>query len=177
MKIDAVASLRCWAVNVRLGGHDYRIPPMPAADWLEAITGYYHQIVPGMVQDDDNELADAIIGMSVSTAECNDAAREVIAEISGMKWWTAARLSSYLMSNWGVLGGELLTRGMNPATAPLGAVLTLTYRILLENCKGEQERGRVDLELDRVPPGTPIGQMFDAKQAAANFMALANSGG
>jgi hypothetical protein len=66
---------------------------------------------------------------------------------------------------------------MDPSTAPLGAVLTLTYRILLENCKDEGERRKLDIELDKPPVGVPVAEMFDQRQAAANFMALADAPG
>jgi hypothetical protein len=56
-------------------------------------------------------------------------------------------------------------------------VLTLTYRMLLENCKGEPERQRVDRELDKPPTGVPVAEIFDPQQAAANFMALAGAPG
>lgn len=180
MKIDATASLRVWAVTVDLGGQRYRIPPRPAAAWLGAIgSPNLSRIIPGMLEDVEagEDLLDRLLAGEIPVAEWQDAAHDAIATVTGMKWWTASRLTYYLLDSWSILGGTVLARGLDPAAAPVGAVLTLTYRILLENCKDEAERRKLDLELDRPPAGIPIAQMYDAKEASANFMALANAPG
>jgi hypothetical protein len=180
MKIDATASLRLWAVTVDLGGERYRIPPRPAAAWLAAIGATnLSRIIPGMLEDVDagEDLLDRILAGEVRAAEWQDAAHDAIATVTGMKWWTASRLTYYLLSSWSTLGGAVLSRGLDPAVAPVGAVLTLTYRILLENCKDESERRKLDLELDKPPTGIPISEMYDAQQAASNFMSLADAPG
>jgi hypothetical protein len=178
VRIDATASLRVWAVTVTLGGQRHRIPPRPAAAWLAAIgSNNLSRVVPGLFEDGEagEDLLDLVLDGSVPVAEWQDAAHEAIATVTGMKWWTAARLVNYLMSNWGTMGGAVIAKGLDPAVAPVGAVLTLVYRIALENCKDEAERRKLDLELDKPPTGVPISEMFDEKQAAANFMALADA--
>jgi hypothetical protein len=89
--------------------------------------------------------------------------------------WSATRLSSWLVGNWDTLGSAVLSRGLDMSTAPLGAVLVVTYRVILENQKGEQERHKVDLELDRPPVGVSAEEMFDPRSATAAFMALADA--
>lgn len=180
MKIDATASLRVWAVTVELAGERYRIPPHPAAAWLAAIGGAsLSRIVPGMLEDSEagEDLLDLLLAGEIPVAEWQDAAHDAIATVTGMKWWSASRLTYYLLDNWSTLGGTVLARGLDLAVAPVGAVLTLTYRILLENCKDEADRRKLDLELDKPPTGIPISQMYDPRQASANFMALANAPG
>lgn len=180
MKIDATPSLRLWAVTVHLGGQAHRIPPRPASDWLRAIGSVnLSQIVPGMLEDRERgeDILDQILAGEVSATEWREAAYDAIAAVSGMKWWSAARLAHYLLENWGTLGGVMIARGLDPSRAPLGAVLTLTYRCVIENCKDEAERKKFDRELEKPPSGIPIEQMYDQRQAAANFMALANAPG
>ena len=180
MRIDATASLRVWAVTVDIGGRRYRIPPRPAAAWLGAIGATsLSRIVPGMLEDVEagESLLDDLLTGEIPVVDWQDAAHDAIATVTGMKWWTASRLTHYLLDSWGILGGAVLARGLDPAVAPVGAVLTLTYRILLENCKDESERRKLDLELDKPPTGVPISQMYDAQQASANFMALADAPG
>ena len=177
MRFDAAPSLRVWAVRIELGGHTYRIPPRPASDWLEAIAAPgLGALVPGLLErtDDADELLDLVLDGAIQFTEWQNAARSAIAEISGTKWWSATRLTAYLLGHWGTIGAAVLAR-TDPTTAPLGAVLTHTYRILLENCKDEQERQRLDMELDHPPAGIPVAEMFDQRQATANFMALANA--
>jgi hypothetical protein len=173
--IDALPSLRCWAVEVYIGGVTYRIPPLPAADWLIAISASFTRVVPGMLEGDIEDLLDRVSYGDVPYVEIRDASRDAIAQITGMKWWSAARLVHYLGSHWSTVGGALLSRGVDMSTHPIGAVLTSTYRILLENCKDEQERRKLDFELERPPAGIPISQMYDPVKATASFMALANA--
>jgi hypothetical protein len=175
--IDALPSLRCWAVEVDIGGEAYRIPPLPAADWLIAISASFTRVVPGMLEGDIEDLLDRVSYGDVPYAEVRAASRDAIAQVAGMKWWAAARLVYYLGSHWSTIGGALLLRGADPSTHSIGAVLTSTYRVLLENCKNEQERVKLDYELERPPAGIPISQMYDANKATASFMALANAPG
>lgn len=174
MKLDADASLRCWGVAVALAGRSYVIPPLPAGPWLVAINGPYRLIVPGMVAGlDADDLLDLMVSGQVRMADIERAAREAITEVSGTNWWSATRLVAWLRGNWGTLGSAVLARGIDPTRAPLGAMLAVTYRVVLESCKDEQERGRVDMELDRPPEGVPIDEMYDERLAASAFMALA----
>jgi len=179
VRFDAAPSLRVWAVQVELGGRSYRIPPRPASDWLQAIAAPgLGAIVPGLLEqsEDTEDMLDMVLDGAIAFTDWQEAARSAIAEISGTKWWSATRLTAYLLGHWGTVGAAVLSR-VDPTTAPLGAVLTHTYRILLENCKDEQERQRLDMELDRPPSGLPVAEMIDQQQAAANFMALANAPG
>lgn len=174
MDIDALPSLRCWAVEISIGDELYRIPPLPAADWMIAISASFTRVVPGLLDGDIESLLDGLACGEVPYAEIRDAARDAIAQTSGMKWWAAARLVYYLDQHWGTVGGALLSRGTNPSTSPLGAVLTSTYRILLENCKNEQERTKLDFELTKPPPGVSAKELYNPAKAAASFKALAS---
>lgn len=175
MNIDPAPSLRLWAVMVELAGRQWRIPPHGAGVWLGAIGGTYSQIVPGMLELDSDEqdaLLDLLMAGRLRAEECHAAARDAIATVTGMKWWAAARLTSYLIQEWSTLGGEVLRR-VDMERHSVGAVLTVVYRTLLESCKGEQERQKLDFELMRVPPGVDVEEMLDQRAASDAFMALA----
>jgi hypothetical protein len=179
VRFEAEPSLRLWAVHIELAGRRYRIPPLPASDWLLAVAApSLGRIVPGMLErsDDADEILDLVLDGTIPLGEWQEASRSAIATISGTKWWSAARLTAYLLAHWGTVGAAVLAR-VNPSTEPYAKVLVHTYRILLENCKDEQERQRLDMELDRPPAGLPVAEMIDQQQAAANFMALANAPG
>lgn len=180
MRFDAAASMRCWAVTVDLGGVDYRIPPRPAGPWLVSLTARsLRPVVPGMVAGlDADALVDAMVAGRVRVADLDRAARGAISEISGMQWWSAARLAYWLTSNWETLGAEVLKRNVRLDTDPLGLVLVLAYRVIQENAKDEAERRRVDLELDKPPVGLGISaeEMYDPQSATSAFMALAGGG-
>lgn len=175
MDIDALPSLRCWAVEVDIAGETHRIPALPAADWLIAISASFTRVVPGMLEGDIETLLDRVAYGDVPYAEIRDASRDAIAQVTGMKWWAAARLIYYLGSHWSTIGGALLSRGVDLSKHSIGAVLTSTYHILLENCKDAAERKKLDFALERPPAGIPISQVYDADKATANFMALASA--
>jgi hypothetical protein len=177
MRFDAEASMRCWGVVLDIGGHDYAIPPLPAGPWLTAITApTYRRIVPGMVRGlSMDDLLDQMVAGRVRISDLDVAARNAIEEIAGTKWWSAVRLSSWLIGNWHTLGSAVLSRGMNMSADPLGAVLVVAYRVILENCKDEQERQKIDIELDLAPRGVSAEEMFDPVAASAAFMALADA--
>lgn len=180
MNIDPVASLRRWAVAVELAGREFRIPPLGADVWLMAVQGAYVRIVPGMFEldgDAQDDLLDLMLAGRLSVAECQGAARDAIAAAAGMKWWAAVRLSSYALQEWGTIGGALLIRGVDPQAVSFGAFLTATYRFILENCQGEPERQKLDIELLKVPPGVSVEEMIDRRAASAAFMALAAADG
>ena len=177
MRFDAEASMRCWGVALSIGGRDYAIPPLAAGPWLTAITTpSYRAIVPGLVRGLSNDdLLDAMVARQVKVADLDQAAREAIAEISGMRWWSATRLAAWLVGNWHTLGSAVLSRGLKMDTDPLASVLVVAYRVILENCKDEQERQKVDIELDLAPRGVAAEEMFDQQAARAAFMALADA--
>lgn len=177
MELDAAASMRCWGVYVSIGGQEYWVPPRPAGPWLLAIMGPYRGIVPGMVAGlDADDLLDLMVAGQVRGSDLDTAARDAIEQVTGAPWWSATRLTAWLLGNWASLGSALLTRGVDLSTAPVGAVIAITYRLVMENCKDEQERMRVDMELDRPPEGVSIDAVFDERRAAAAFLALAGSG-
>ena len=37
MDVDPLASMRCWAITVDLGGREFEIPALPAVDWWPVI--------------------------------------------------------------------------------------------------------------------------------------------
>lgn len=176
MKIDAAAAYRCWAVDVELADRTWRIPALPAADWLDALNGTWLDVVPGLVDDPAGDLDDLLVDGTVDRAAREAAARDAVAAAAGMPWWTASRLAVTLNQQWNSVGSELLLRGVDPGVRPLGAVLSATYWALARHLDA-QKRAQLDIDLDRPPKGVPISEMYDRQAAGQAFMALAASGG
>lgn len=179
MRFDAAASLKCWGVAVDIGGEYYQIPAKPAGPWLSAlVAGSLRPIVPGMLKGPDvDRLLDRMEAGQVRVAAMDAAAREAIAEVAGMKWWSAARLAGWLWGNWDTVGSMVLARGLNMDRDPLGAVLVVAYRVIQEHRKDETERIKIDIELDKPPVNSGISaeEMFDQQAATRAFMALADA--
>lgn len=175
IEFDAVAALRCWAVTVDLGGRPYRIEPRPAAAWMAAILDdAWDDIVPGWCDDQDDALDDALTSGEVTMTECIRAAQDAVAVAAGARWWVAARIIT--AGTAGGTLGEILLSGIDPERRPLGAVVQAMYRALVRHAD-KNDRTRLDLELDRPPPGTPAAERFDADAASAAFDRAASARG
>ena len=63
-------------VRVTLGGDDYRIPALPASDWMVVLLDRdLTDIVPGMVEGDIDALWDRLFFGEVTGEECEEAAK------------------------------------------------------------------------------------------------------
>ena len=177
MKVDPGALLRCWAVEVEVGGATYRIPAHPAAVWMQTvIEGSYDDIVPGMVEGDVDPIDEALLDGKIRQRDLTAAAREALAAAAGMKWWIAERMAYLAANSW--LAGELLLRGVDPHRLSLAAYLSAAYRAasrVLDTAK----LAKLDMDLERPPAGVSPDEWFDPEEAARNFLAAmgASAGG
>lgn len=173
MDIDPAATLRCWAVEVVLAGRAWTIPARPAADWLLAAIGPWTDIVPGLVDDPDDEIDDLIADGNLDDGELRQAAQDALTAASGLKWWVAEHLARVAVQTW--VGAEVLLGGVDPATAPFGAYLAAAHHAATRNMTKEN-RLKFDLDLTQPPAGVEPDEWFDEDAAAAGFMAALGGG-
>lgn len=173
MRFDPEVGLRRWPVHVDLADRTWTIPALPAADWMAATLAGWLDIVPGLTTDAD-QLDDLLDAGTIGYDDCVAAARDALEAAAGCRWWTAQRLV-HAACDWDTIGGELLLRGVDPAIAPLGAVLAAAYRVATRHAE-PVERARIDHELDKPPAGIPVREWFDEAEAADAFMALTAAG-
>lgn len=174
MDVDPAATLRCWAVEVELAGRTWTIAARPAADWLLAAIGPWSDIVPGLVDDPDDDLDDLIADGTVGSDELRQAAQDALTATAGLKWWTAEHLARVAVTTW--LAGEVLLSGVDPAAAPFGAYLAAAYRAATRHMTKE-DRLKFDLDLTQPPAGVDPEEWFDEDAAAAGFMAALGGAG
>ena len=172
MRLDPMAVVRCWAIDVDVGGATYTIPALPASEWLLAVLGALSDVVPGLLTRPD-ELDDQLIDGHLGE-ECRTAAREAITAASGTTWWTATRLAQAATQT--AIGWELTSRGVDPTRLPFAAYLGAVYRTG-QKLMDEQGRARWDWELDKPPAGVRPADWFDPAVAAAGFEAAMAAGG
>lgn len=169
--IDPVAVLRCWPVDVEVGGQTYTIPAMPAREWLVPILeGTWLDIVPGMLGGDAKaeELRDRLVGGTVPYEECKTAAKEALAVAAGTRrFWTARELARAAMVSWVV--GDLIVNGVDLDQVSLAAFLAAAYRTATVNMK-QSDRDKFDMDLDRPPRGVPVEEWFDEEEASQGFL-------
>ena len=168
MRLDPLAALRCWTVDVDIGGVTYTIPPMTADGWLVPILGgSWTDIVPGLLVD-TGDLADLLLDGEVSYEEVRAVARDALTEAAGMKWWIATQLAHVASSTW--VAAELTLRGVDPARVSLGAWLGAAHRAATRNME-KTDLAQFDFELERPPDGVPPEEWFDEEEAANSFVA------
>lgn len=172
MQFAPLATLRCWTVDVDVGGITYTIPPVPAASWLlPVLVGSWTDIVPGMVAD-PGDLADLILSEDVSYDEIRGAAQDALAAASGARWWVAAQLAHAAAGSW--VAAELTLHGVDPERVSLGAWLSAAYRAATREMS-KADLARFDFDLERPPEGLDPAEWFDEDAAAEGFLALAGS--
>lgn len=178
MDVDGGALIIARPVLVELGGVDYRIPATPASAWmLVLLEKDWADIVPGMCTGDLEALNDALFSGTITTEECELAAKDAVTAAAGCNWWSAVKLIHAAAADPAAFG-ELRTSGLSLEEAPLGAALVSLYRIYTRD-KDRKELAKVDMELAKLPPGvSAVEARYDPDVAAAAFEAqLARRGG
>lgn len=135
-KVDPVASLRVWAVEVDVAGRTLRVPPLPAADWLPVLMS----LDPLNVLDiaDDVGIEGALLDGTLSYDALRGALESLVEMAAGRRCETALVLAGIASEHWAVVGGELARRGIRFADIPLGAALDAVYSVL---CALTDEKG------------------------------------
>jgi hypothetical protein len=184
--VDAIAALRVWAYettfpNVRDDAGDlrvFRIEPLPAADWIIATMQAGHMsYLPGMLDDDARiALMDALEYGDITLAELEDANRDALEQISGWRWWSAAKLIATLCNSWQTMGGLLTLSGVNPREESLGAVLAALYaRAWIDGDK--KSRAKLAQDVATPPASMLTEEAWDEEAATAAVLAFMQEGG
>lgn len=180
MQIDPEATLRCWPIDVDVGGHTYTIPPLPARDWLVATRGSWPDvwagIIPGMLPDDADDLEEAIAAGRVDHDECVAAARLALEAASGTRWWTAVKLAQAVTGSW--VAAELTMRGVDTSAVPFAAYLNAAWRVATRHSK-EVAAAQLEAELDAPPQGLAPAEWFgdDSANLSTFGAAMAQTAG
>jgi hypothetical protein len=169
VEVDGGALIRPRAVSVDLSGRTYRIPALPAAQWmLVLLEKGWADVVPGLLEGDLADLHDAIADGDVSTSECEQAAQDAVTAAAGTNWWVAVKLLHSAAADPAAMG-ELRMSGVDPETAPLGAALVALYRIYTRD-RERKDVAKVDAELAKLPEGmSAVQHRYDERAAAAAF--------
>lgn len=152
--MDPIAALKRSPVVVELGGREYTIPPIAAADWFVAILGGRPlPILPGLLADDEQEeLSDALAFGEVGLDEVVAASRDALEVASGWRWWEADRLIRSAGEQWATIGGKLAQYGVDLTALPLGAALNVIWT-LAQRGLNEQQRQQLAFQLSTPPAG------------------------
>jgi hypothetical protein len=172
--VDPVASLRCWAIDVELGGRTFEVPALPAADWFPIVlAGDPVQVLDLLksTPEDMGQLDEAILAGDITVDEIQDALTDAVEQAAGRSLHAAMVLTVFASQNWSVVNGHLAERGFRWDVMPLGAALDAIYSATMALLKDEDSRTKFLRVLD-----TPlIGRSGkrDRDKALSDFEAVA----
>lgn len=151
MAADPLASMRCWAVTVELGGREFDIPALPAVDWWPVVVNADPAAILDMLKSseaDAFELDSMLLDGQVTGADLGRMLADVVEEIAGRPLQAAFVLATVATQRWDVIGGQVAQAGFRWDVQPLGAALDLIYSLIMGGLEEESRAKFLDL-MDR----------------------------
>jgi hypothetical protein len=166
--VDLLAQLRPDQVTVHVAGHPFILTASCAAQWIGAIAmdpDDLYGIMPGLIADDDIDTMTALRDTHPDIeTRWFWAARAALGRAAGRDWWWAHNLSRKCLGIWPYVNGMLVRQGINARTSTYPDWLDASYSMLWER-GDEEERTKLDLELNMKPRGIAVPQSKAATRA------------
>lgn len=135
MNVDPLASMRCWAITVELGGREFEIPALPAVDWWPIIVAAdLHQVINLLrapAETDDFELDTQLLDGTISAVDLSERLKDAVEEITGRTIQASYVLARVAADRWDVIGGQIAQVGFRWDVQPIGAALDLIYTLVM----------------------------------------------
>jgi len=128
--VDPLASMRCWAIELELGGRTYDVPALSAVDWWPVLTsGDPSRILDFVVStpDDPFNLDDLLLDGEIDATELGEALIDALEAAAGRTVFTSMVLARVASTAWASINGALVKRGFRWEGQPLGAALDAVY--------------------------------------------------
>lgn len=170
---DPVWALKPWPVTVEVGGQEFTIPAMPAADWLSVLMVPEFDpddVLPGLLPDEErDQFEDLLFEGSFTFEESQVLAMDTVALVSARNWWVSLRLIDVARVAWDNLGMEMAS--VDAARVPLAAWIDVLYFHIVQLLKKE-ERTMFFLKLEQPPPGFEKSEVIE-EMTADQFLSMA----
>jgi hypothetical protein len=122
--------MRCWAIELELGGRRFDVPALPAVAWWPVLTsGDLTQILDFVVSTpgDPNSLDEFILDEGLDHAELTEVLTDAVEAAAGRSLHVSMVLAYLAENSWPAINGELVSRGFRWDQQPLGAALDAIY--------------------------------------------------
>lgn len=172
---NPILSLRPWPVVITVGGEEFTIPPLPAADWLAALMSEafsLDDLFPGLLDDEDHDRAVAVLLSDMHELEqFHRLTLDIVELASGRSWWVALRLIGAAVGSWDVIGAELILKQVDPERLSLAAWLDAVLLVMLRSME-EKDITMFTLKLEAPPPEAQeeAEEMTMSREAFASMM-------
>lgn len=175
MNVDPLASMRCWAITVEMGGREFEIPALPAVAWWPVIASMQPIDILDMLKSssetDEFELDGMLLDGQVTGKELSGVLRDVIEEVTGRTIQAAYVLALTATERWDVVGPAMAQTGFRWDVQPIGAALDLVYSVIMSALKEEnQKKFEALLEKDF---STPSRDRVPDQRVISEFEAMA----
>jgi hypothetical protein len=129
--------MRCWALELELGGRTFDVPALPAADWWPVlVSGDLTQILDFVVST-SGDLDEMLLTGEVTQDHLTQALTDAVEETAGRSLHASIVLSAVATMNWASVNGSLARRGFRWDQQPLGAALDALYATITEHMNKE----------------------------------------
>jgi hypothetical protein len=178
VEIDPLASMRCWAITVELGGREFDIPALPAADWWPVLADATAFGLVDLLKSTEGEELDAmLLDGQVTHAEMTEVLMEAIGEATGRTFHASFVLATVATMHWPVVGGQLARDGFRWDVLPIGAALDAVYSVIVDSFPadkdGEKAREKFLALLEDENLTKPGGKKTPSKRVLTEFESMA----
>lgn len=140
MQIDPLASMRCWAITVELGGREFDIPALPAVDWWPVLLDASPFGMVDLLKSTEGEELDAmLLDGRVTHAEMTEVLMDAIGEVTGRTFHASFVLATVAGMHWPVVGGQLARDGFRWDQLPIGAALDAVHAVIVESFPSDKD--------------------------------------
>lgn len=171
---DPISSLRPWPVTVTLGGRDWDIPAMPAADWLVILMTDEldpDDVFPGLLSSEDAADVEDFLSSGVITLEqMYDIVRDIVATATARQWWVGLRLILLARDSWNNIGAQLILKQVDASKVSLSAWLD-TVLLTLLNSMDPKDVAMFTMQLEAPPEGEEL-PAEDMEMSAGAFLSM-----
>jgi hypothetical protein len=164
--------MRCWAITVEIGGREFEIPALPAADWWPVITDATAMALVDILKS-SADLDAMLLDGRTDAAELTEVTMDAIGEATGRTFHAAFVLVTVAGMHWPVIGGILAQKGFRWDIMPIGAALDAVYAIVAGNMKDDAARDKFDLLLDNDTLTKPGKKREPSKRVLTEFEGMA----
>lgn len=173
MEVDPLASMRCWAITVELGGREFEIPAMPAADWWPVLTsGSPVDILDFLKSGIDDPINEMLLDGTLGGEDLREAVTAVLEEVTGRSFHSAFVIATVGNMNWPLIGGYLAQRGFRWDVQPIGAALDAVYSVVVAHLEDKaRDKFLAVLDNETLSNGKP--SQKQREKLAAEFETMA----
>jgi hypothetical protein len=140
VEVDPLASMRCWAITVELGGREFDIPALPAVDWWPVLLDASpFGLVDILKSTEGADLDTMLLDGTVTHAEMSQVLMDAIGEATGRTFHASFVLATVAAMHWPVVGGQLSRDGFRWDVSSIGAALDAVYSVIVESFPGDKD--------------------------------------